>query len=589
MKSERSLGDGSFVKTYIKGMEKTPVYRVYLMWFRQGDPVLMRYLLSFLSFGKAAPFKDDALEAAAFQGWYKNEIRLAHTEYSPVALKNLRQIVSWLLEGYRTDYSAFTPHHGPGYTAERVGRGIESKNEAMSLSKRHQRFYAGAYSLFPDYQGYYDTLEIPAELTFVPKNYKTMRTICMEPAGTMYVQQGIRDQLYKFFRISRMAMFCHLQDQTYNQRAAREGSLRRLIDTIDLSSASDLVSWRLVKGIFPFPLLYDLYSSRSPEVRFKSLFQLKQEKFAPMGSALCFPIQCIVFTAIVIGTGMSQALGQDLCKDRLPGNTDAIFKYAFDEDDRNCYARPTVFGDDICLDYRLTSNTVRNLDTLGFLVNVDKSFIGPDTFRESCGKFFSRGDDVSFLKFKVAVSTSEEVDIAGLAGLVDQANRAYSFGYMNLRRFLVISALYIKVEKLSPNSCGRNPILFSNEEDQVLAIQFVPRSGNPNRHLRRAGWRYDDRRVDRNFKTHGLRKPGAKRHSPTGNVNHSIDYQVNVVQSIAVGPAERSGHTDGYANYAYLQWQRAQWYRNDDPPDWEGSVRADYRSVVPVLRWTVER
>lgn len=591
MKSERALDNGTVVRSYIKGMEKTPVYRVYLKWFRTGDPVLLQFLLSMLCFGKKAPFDDPALEKAAFRGWYENEVKLRSVDYNPVALKNLRHIVSWLLEGFKVDVDAFTPHHGPGFTAERVGRGIESKNSSMTVPNRHRRYYASEHSLYPDFQGYYDNSEKAAELTFVPKNYKTMRTICMEPAGMMYIQQGIRDQLYKFFSTSRMALFCHLRDQTYNQVAAREGSYRRQIDTIDLSSASDLVSWRLVKGIFPFPILYDLYFSRSPQVRYKDFFVLEQEKYAPMGSALCFPIQCIVFTAVVIGTGISQVYGLDLCVDPLPStDVEALFCQAFRKEGEverhgsQRYASPTIFGDDICLDYRLTSNTMRNLEKLGFIVNVAKSFIGSDTFRESCGKFFSRGFDVSMMKLNVAISGNEEIDIAELAGLVDQANLAYDHGYMNLRRFLVISALYIDVEKLAPQECGRNPILFSNDEDQVLAIRFVPRAGDENRHLRQ--FRFGTAKIRPLPSKVSEASDSQRRISPIGMTDLGLDYQKSAVQSVGLKPSKEMDHTDGYANYAYLQWQRAQWYGHDDPPVWEGSVRADYRGVVPVLRWT---
>lgn len=588
MKSERALTDGTVVRSFVKGMEKTPVFRVYLNWYKSGDPVLFRYLLSFLSFGKKAPIKDASLETAAFRGWYENEVKLKRTNYDKVALRNLKLITSWLLEGLEIEVGNLTPHHGPGNTAERVGRGIEDKNFALSFTDRHRRYLSGAYSLYPDFQGYYDNSEIAAELTFVAKNYKSMRTICMEPAGTMYVQQGVRDQLYKFLATSRMAEFCQLRDQTYNQQAAYEGSLTRLIDTIDLSSASDLVSWRLIKGTFPFPILYDLFFSRSSKVRYKNLFELRQEKFAPMGSALCFPIQCIVFTAIVIGTGISQVYGQDLCKDPLPStDVEAMYRSAFKArsgDHGTRFACPTIFGDDICLDYRLTSNAVRNLETLGFLVNVDKSFIGSDTFRESCGKFFSRGFDVSMMKFKVAVSESEELDVAGLAGLVDQANLAYDFGYMNLRRFLVLAALYMKVAKLSPQECGRNPILFSNDEDQVLAIKFVPRAGDANRHLRQS--RFDISKIHPLPSNGRNEASGPRKRSPIGMVDPGIDYQKSVVQSVGLKPSDKTAHTDDYANYAYLQWQRAQWYGHDDPPNWKGSVRADYRGVVPVLRWT---
>lgn len=556
MKSERTQDDGTFLRTYVKGMEKTPVYRVYSSWYQTGNPVLLRWLLSFLSFGKVAEFDRPELEPLAFRSWYENEVRLKALCYTSAGISNVRRVIDWLVEGYATDLEAFTPHHGPGNTAERVGRTTEMKNSSLSLPEEVvNRYFRGEYSLYPDFQGYYDTDVRPAELTFVSKSFKSMRTICMEPAGIMYAQQGVRDQLYRFFETSRVSEFCTLEDQSSNQRAAKYGSATRLVDTIDLSAASDSVSWRLVQGVFQGPLLADLAATRSSIAHYNG-FLFDQEKFAPMGSALCFPTQCILFLAIAIATGLTQSLGLEMTTELLPDvPIGVLFTQSFDKRRRGGrYSFPTIYGDDICLDYRLTSNAMCNLGIMGFLVNVDKSFTGPDTFRESCGKFYSRGHDVSMLKYRGGIPGDGRLSIAQLAGFIDQANRAYDFGYMNLRRYYIQLALYCKVEGLVAQDCGRNPILFSNREEEALAIKFVPHATqDPNRHLRR---RQNRKLFD------------------------------GELQSVGIAQSNREHHSLWYENYLYLQWQRTQWYGVSGEPTKVRPIRADYRDVVPVLRWT---
>jgi hypothetical protein len=565
MKSEKIV-DGSPVREFIQPFMKTPCFRVYLEWYRSGDPVLYRWLLSFLLFAKAAEFHRPELRKEAYASWLKNEDRLRSLELNDVLVENLRKVVYWLLHGFSLDLQRLTPHHGPGNTSDCESRGVEDKNQSLSIPPKawYMMLSNSASSLYPDYQGYYDFTTRPAALTFVSKDYKSLRTICMQPGGTMYLEQALRDQLYAFFDEGPISAFVTLRDQTRNQRASLIGSLTRLIDTIDLSSASDLVAWALILRITPHSLLRYLEALRVPLVLYrKELHQM--EKFAPMGSALCFPVQCIVFTAITIAVGLSQSLGQDVCSDHLPvfpGHVDELqnlFDFAFGpkiSDPRNRYVYPTIYGDDICLDSRLTSNVMLALERLGFLVNHGKSFTGQDSFRESCGSFHLRGTDVTMLKYKGSYPESEVLDISELAGFIDTANRALEFGYNSTRSLFVRLSLYSRVRGVAPNSCGRNPVLFSNEEDQSLAIKFVEGTRSPNPHLR-------------------------------GRWNRDL-YQPEI-QSLSLKPCGVTRHTPQYANYAYLQWQRAQWYRVSDPPPWEGSVRADYRDVVPALRWTVRQ
>jgi hypothetical protein len=74
-------------------------------------------------------------------------------------------------------------------------------------------------------------------ITTVPKNAKTDRIIAIEPDMNMFVQKGIGQVIRQ--RLKRVKI--NLDDQTLNQRLAREGSLSDDLATIDLSAASDTI------------------------------------------------------------------------------------------------------------------------------------------------------------------------------------------------------------------------------------------------------------------------------------------------------------------------------------------------------------
>lgn len=84
---------------------------------------------------------------------------------------------------------------------------------------------------------------------FVPKTTKGSRMICVEPSVNMYYQLGLayhlEERLKSFFKID-------LKTQpSVNHRLARLGSIDGSYATIDLSSASDSISLRLLHLISP--------------------------------------------------------------------------------------------------------------------------------------------------------------------------------------------------------------------------------------------------------------------------------------------------------------------------------------------------
>lgn len=199
----------------------------------------------------------------------------------------------------------------------------------------------------------------------VPKSYKTDRTIAKEPCMNIYVQKGFGSVIRS--RLSRVGV--DLLDQTVNQELAKEGSITGALATVDLSMASDCLSTGLVYHLLP-PVWFDaLEQCRS---RFGKVISSDElicwEKFSSMGNGFTFELESLIFYVI------SKAVVES-------------FKGEFER-------RVNVYGDDIVVPSYAADRLLEVLRFCGFLSNPDKTFSsGP--FRESCGKHYYSGSDVT--------------------------------------------------------------------------------------------------------------------------------------------------------------------------------------------------
>ena len=210
-------------------------------------------------------------------------------------------------------------------------------------------------------------------LTFVPKRVGEARTICYEPCMNMRSQlmvgQYIRERLKAIVDID-------LLDQSRNRSLAKLGSLCDSYCTIDLSSASDLNSYRLVLDLLPFDWFHLLDLIRSHRY-FDSITKTWRsfEKFSTMGNGFTFELETLLFYSIV-----EAAI--------FVGDNKPIDKREI-----------SVYGDDIIVPKDYYSNVVSALTMVGHVPNLEKSFrSGP--FRESCGGDYFRGINVTPLKIK---------------------------------------------------------------------------------------------------------------------------------------------------------------------------------------------
>jgi hypothetical protein len=207
----------------------------------------------------------------------------------------------------------------------------------------------------------------------VPKNYKTDRTIAIEPDMNVYVQQGIGKMMRD--RLARAGI--DLSDQTRNQRAALIGSFAGTLATIDLSMASDTVSRSLVELLLPTDWLEALGQCRSPFGVLPSGEKIFYQKFSSMGNSYTFELETVIFYSLALAVC-------HLMKEEV--------------------TRVVVYGDDIIVPSAAAERLMGLLQYVGLTPNAKKSYYtGP--FRESCGKHYYLGHDVTPFYVKKAPST----------------------------------------------------------------------------------------------------------------------------------------------------------------------------------------
>lgn len=449
LSNEYVTGSESSTGLFIDRFKDTPIFREYLAWFRTRDPIILKYILSFLYFGKKLRYIDSDLDSIAFRGWKEVEDKLSTLQFSKRDIDSLSNIISAILPPLSPD--ALLPRFGTGKVSERGVLDVYDKLSSLSFDRKvAYTFLRPAFGSHVglDYHSKWiksickSEFSSTARLKFVPKTIKTSRSICMEPNGYMYFQQEVLRWLRSSMDKGLISRFVNLEDQSLNRQAAIHGSIYLSSDTIDLSSASDSVHVDLVRGVFPAKTLFYLLGSRSKETLTpegkRTLY-----KFAPMGSALCFPVQCILFTAISLyGYILSDRGGDD--GQFIPTVDDVrsfvnrrLFRTrsARTPFDKVRYEPPVIYGDDIICDSRCNDVVVDLLSRLGFSVNVSKSFTGSQSLRESCGVYAFEGSDVTPVIFRLPFFNKGNFDAKVYTSIIEGINTARDNGYHSIAAF----------------------------------------------------------------------------------------------------------------------------------------------------------
>jgi hypothetical protein len=199
---------------------------------------------------------------------------------------------------------------------------------------------------------------------------------------------------------------------------ARAGSLDGSLATLDLSEASDRVSNVLVETMLEnHPHLAEAIDACRSRYALVGDTTVYLHKFASMGSALTFPIEAMVFMTVVL-IGITRA--------RRTPPTRMLHK--------ELKGKVRVYGDDIIVPADCVDSVIRALETFGFKVNEHKSFWNGQ-FRESCGKEYFAGQDVSIVKVRQDLPNTRK-DVSQIVSTVSTRNQFYGLGMWRTARFL---------------------------------------------------------------------------------------------------------------------------------------------------------
>lgn len=302
------------------------------------------------------------------------------------AIENARLLVAYVLR--RLNVWEITPRHGPGSVA--TG---EKSHEKFNFSRWFRKlaevypyedyFYFSPTHLCDELESYEKLVEhehVCAKVVLVPKDSRGPRLISMEPLEVQWIQQGLARAIVREIEHSKSITsgYVNFTNQNVNRDLALKASNGQCdLVTLDLKDASDRVSMWLIKRLFPQEITRALFACRSDGTLLPDGRCVNFRKFAPMGSACCFPVESLVFWSLAVGALIHPLKVSNLVKGEIP--------------------QVWVYGDDIVCrkaDY-IPVKSVFNELSLEF--NENKCCLGR-FFRESCGCDAFKEKDVTPVK-----------------------------------------------------------------------------------------------------------------------------------------------------------------------------------------------
>lgn len=365
------------------------------------------------------------------------------------------------------DWWAIIPKHGPGAVSE---GGKVVKYDFDHWPRKLQLFFPFDWFATGDLSGNPDNMpeerEVSSRLVAVPKTANGPRLICCEPVAHQWIQQGILRWLEDRLSTTLFRHSVNLRSQELSKQRALDASIDGSEMTMDLSSASDRLSCRLVEYLFQGSEILDGMHACRTRTMTQNLSadhpkMIVLRKFSTMGSALTFPVQSIVFTMLCV-YALRHAEGRTW-------NFDGI------EDD---FKRVRVYGDDIIAPTHAYSAIKLLLEECGLKVNADKTYTG-HSFRESCGCDAFNGVDVTPPRILQLYDGSP----SSTATLIETSNNFHKKGFWKTAE-KIVSAL--------PESERKLLLVHSGEGMGLGLFSFV---GPFLDHLK-AGW---DRDLHREF------------------------------------------------------------------------------------------
>lgn len=373
----------------------------------------------------------------------EREIRVAETIIRYVFKRCLKHVGAY-------------PQHGPGAV---------STGESVVEKRRFRRAFARLERVFrpiPTFFSLRDASEDPTRVTgriscdyglsrlaFVEKDSSGPRVIGLEPAEYQWCQQSVKNCLYRHIESHPITSgHVNFTDQSINRRLTANWAD---YDTLDMSKASDRNSFALVKQLFErTPVWPYLQASRTPGTVLPNGEILWFKKFAPMGSATCFPVQAMVYYALACA-GLHIRGGFPLGL--------AL---------RNVF----VYGDDLVVPHGSFPYLKEVFESAYLRFNEDKCCTF-GRFRESCGMDAYDGVDVTPVRMRKVYPSRSSID---LVPIVKHANSlafrglwasSFAFREAALKNFPNLRKLNLKT---SPRS--ELPILYWYSVPEVETVQY---------------------------------------------------------------------------------------------------------------------
>lgn len=424
----------------------------------------MRFLRQFLLFdGKVEKPPTKEQEVLAIQGFKQRQatLRKVKLDVSNPVLELAQCYLTRVLSKLSLD--DIIPGHGPGAVAESYKR--DTRWEWKSWPSQAERFYPFVPYGCPSPSlalgmctGVRLEREPQTRCVLVPKDFRGPRLISAESASTQYLQQGQMKALMQYVDhhpiLGRSIQF---RDQSRNQERAYWACDGQSV-TLDLSDASDTVSvplvWYLFSGVPS--IRRRLMATRSSCMRMPDGTLQKIVAFAPMGSAVCFPVETLVFWSLAIGS---------LALTRLtrPAYRGASLDKRVDGSLKELSSIVGVFGDDIVIPSDAYETLVATLLQVGCRPNMSKTCYATP-FRESCGAEWFNKHDVTLIRNRKILY--ENIDkISNQTSMLELQRRFYVRGSyhtaeyflgMGLRKGPIVERRVISNSDLfRVTACGR--------------------------------------------------------------------------------------------------------------------------------------
>lgn len=336
---------------------------------------------------KDIPDEEDLLKFRSFQSTPKQlDVALAEAVSSVLPSFHLEENLHW----------RFGP--GASYEVSRF-KGQEPKLRLIETEPCNWRTYRLLALMGYKHRTRPTFSDCNSRAIAVPKSIKTKRIITVEPTFNTMATQALRDQLLHYGY--KAGLNFDVGTQAYNRMLALAGSANGSFATIDLHAASDSVTVRLVRLLFRdtglLPYLEDARVSQCEvEGELTTL-----ETYAGMGNAVTFPLECIVFSAIV--------------------------EYVYRRVCPHSKRRYVVYGDDIVVEKKLYKYVCFVLTALGFEVNDEKSYSSAHPFRESCGIEALGGFNVTPCRIPRGLYFNKTN--RAVPSLIALSNNLYDYGY----------------------------------------------------------------------------------------------------------------------------------------------------------------